>query len=182
MAVGFRKSLFGFNCGDVMEYIEKSQKSFYEKEKELSKQVDELSRDLNLSNENYKKLNDEKELISAKLKDFSDKYEEIERLSENIGKLYLVAQANAQAIIENSEKSAELAKAEAEKNLAAISDAHASLDELKKNIIKTSDDFVSEVDSLIASLIKTKETVSGNSEAEISHRKQFDEIYNSIVK
>ena len=28
MAAGFRKSLFGFNCADVMEYIEKSQKTF----------------------------------------------------------------------------------------------------------------------------------------------------------
>ena len=43
MAVGLRKSLFGFNCGDVMKYIEKSQKSFYEKEKELSEQAAEMA-------------------------------------------------------------------------------------------------------------------------------------------
>ena len=93
MAVGFKKSLFGFNCDDVMKYIERSQKSFAEKEKDLTNQVEELSKSLDLSNENYRKLNDEKELIAKKLADFSEKYEEIERLSENIGKLYLVAQA-----------------------------------------------------------------------------------------
>ena len=34
MAVGFKKSLFGFNCADVIEYIEKTHKSFVQKEKE----------------------------------------------------------------------------------------------------------------------------------------------------
>ena len=42
MSAGFRKSLFGFNCEDVMEYIEKSQKSFVEREKDLSAQVKKL--------------------------------------------------------------------------------------------------------------------------------------------
>ena len=67
MAVGFKKSLFGFNCDDVMQYIERSQKSFAEKEKDLANQVEELSKSLDLSNENYRKLNDEKELIAKKL-------------------------------------------------------------------------------------------------------------------
>ena len=112
MSAGFRKSLFGFNCEDVMEYIEKSQKSFVEREKDLSEQVEKLSADLELSNDNYRKLNEEKETISKKLEEFNEKYEEIGRLSENIGKLYLVAQANARAIMANSEKNAGLAAAQ----------------------------------------------------------------------
>ena len=40
MAAGFRKSLFGFNCADVMEYIEKSQKTFVKNEKDLTEQVE----------------------------------------------------------------------------------------------------------------------------------------------
>lgn len=182
MAVGFKKSLFGFNCDDVMQYIERSQKSFAEKEKELSKQVEELSRDLDLSNENYRKLNSEKELIAKKLADFSEKYEEIERLSENIGKLYLVAQANAQAIMANSEKNARLANNEVEKNLSAINDAHESLDSLKKSIMQTSNEFLSEVDSLISSLDETKEAISANIAADAEHKNQFDEIYRTLTK
>lgn len=182
MAVGFKKSLFGFNCDDVMQYIERSQKSFAEKEKELSEQVDTLSRDLDLSNENYRKLNAEKEIIAKKLADFSEKYEEIERLSENIGKLYLVAQANAQAIMENSEKNSRLANKEVEKNLSAINDAHDSLDSLKKTVRQTSDEFLSEIDALVSSLNETREAISANITADEEHKNQFDEVYRTLTK
>ena len=182
MAVGFKKSLFGFNCSDVLEYIERSQKSFVEKEKELSSQVDSLSRDLDLSNENYRKLWSEKELIAKKLADFSEKYEEIERLSENIGKLYLVAQANAQAIMANSEKNARLANKEVEKNLSAINEAHESLDSLKKTIRQTSDEFLNEIEGLISSLNDTRAEISANITADENYKNQFDEVYRTLTK
>lgn len=182
MAVGFKKSLFGFNCDDVMKYIERSQKSFAEKEKDLSKQVEELSRNLDLSNENYRKLNDEKELIAKKLADFSEKYEEIERLSENIGKLYLVAQANAQAIMANSEENANLANSEVEKNLSAINDAHESLDSLRKSVIQTSNEFLGEIDGLISSLNETKETIAANIASDEEHKNQFNEVFRTLTK
>ena len=182
MSAGFRKSLFGFNCEDVMEYIEKSQKSFVEREKDLSEQVEKLSAELELSNDNYRKLNEEKETISKKLEEFNEKYEEIGRLSENIGKLYLVAQANARAIMANSEKNAGLAAAQVQKNLSTLEEAHASLDELKKNIVRTTDEFVGEVDELIASLNDAREQISSNTVAALGSKEQFDEVYNSIVK
>lgn len=182
MAVGFRKSLFGFNCDDVMKYIERSQKSFAEKEKDLTNQVEELSKSLDLSNENYRKLNDEKELIAKKLADFSEKYEEIERLSENIGKLYLVAQANAQAIMANSEENANLANSEVEKNLSAINDAHESLDSLRKSVIQTSNEFLGEIDGLISSLNETKETIAANIASDEEHKNQFNEVFRTLTK
>ena len=182
MAVGFRKSFFGFNCDDVLSYIEKSQKTFAEKEKELTEQTDRLSKELDLSNENYTKLNAEKEMIAKKLAEFSEKYEEIERLSENIGKLYLVAQANAQAIMANSEKNARLANREVEKNLSAINDAHESLDSLKKSIVETSNGFLSEIDGLIASLNETREAVTANTAADAEYKNQFDEVYRTLTK
>lgn len=182
MAIGFRKSLFGFNCDDVMSYIEKSQQAFAEKEKELSEQADKLSSELDLSNENYLKLNAEKDMIAKKLADFNEKYEEIERLSDNIGKLYLVAQANARAIMASSEKNSKLSALEVEKNLSTLDEAHDSLDELKKSIIKTSDDFVNEVDQLISSLNETREQISENVKDSANYKKQFDEVYETIVK
>lgn len=182
MAVGFKKSFFGFNCDDVMKYIECSQKSFAEKEKDLTNQVEELSKSLDLSNENYRKLNDEKELIAKKLADFSEKYEEIERLSENIGKLYLVAQANAQAIMANSEENANLANSEVEKNLSAINDAHESLDSLRKSVIQTSNEFLGEIDGLISSLNETKETIAANIASDEEHKNQFNEVFRTLTK
>ena len=182
MSVGFRKSLFGFNCDDVINYIEKSQKSFAEKEKELSEKVTSLAAELELSDENYKTLEEEKEQIAKKLADFNDKYREIELLSENIGKLYLVAQANAQAIMANSKKNAELSDNEVSRNLSTIDEAHKSLDELKKNIAKTSGEFMSELDGFIASLNETRLQVSQNMLSGEQAKKQFDEVYKSIVK
>ena len=182
MSVGFRKSLFGFNCDDVISYIERSQKSFTEKQKELSEKVTSLAAELELSGENYKVLEAEKEQISKKLADFNDKYEEIERLSENIGKLYLVAQANAQAIMANSKKNAELSQSEVSKNLSTIDEAHKSLVELKKNIAKTSGEFMAELDGLIESLNETRIQVSQNTLSAERAKEQFDEVYKALVK
>ena len=121
-------------------------------------------------------------MITKKLAEFSEKYEEIERLSENIGKLYLVAQANAQAIMANSEKNASLANREVEKNLSAINDAHESLDSLKKSIVETSNGFLSEIDGLIASLNETREAVTANTAADAEYKNQFDEVYRTLTK
>lgn len=181
MAAGFRKSLFGFNCADVMEYIEKSQKTFVKNEKDLTEQVEKLSKELELSNQNCAELNREKEEISKKLEEFNEKYEEIGRLSENIGKLYLVAQANARAIMENSEKNAGLAAIQVEKNLSTLADAHSSLDELKKNIVKTTDEFIGEVDGLLESLNRTREHIIGNTVSSDESKARFDEVYAEIV-
>ena len=38
----FRKSLFGFNCDDVVEYVEKTHKAYTEKEIELKEQIEDL--------------------------------------------------------------------------------------------------------------------------------------------
>ena len=112
---------------------------------------------------------------------YNGKYDEIEKLSENIGKLYLVAQANARAIMENSQANAEMASAEVSRNLSTIDEAHESLRELRANITKTSEDFVSEVDKLISSLNTTREQIATNTETAESAKNEFEEIYESIV-
>lgn len=182
MSVGFRKSLFGFNCQDVMDYIEKTHNSFVQKEKELNVQVEDLVSQLDTSKAEHKRLIFEKEQLDKKLAEFNDKYDEIERLSENIGKLYLVAQANAQAIMENSEKNAEISREEVDRNLYSIDEAHNSLRELRTSITQTSEDFVNEVDKLMTSLSDTREKITSNTVSAENARKQFDEVYNSIVK
>lgn len=181
MSVGFRKSLFGFNCDDVIEYISKTHKTFVDKENRLNQKVDGLVSELKLSKAQAEKLDAEKRELDAKLSEFTAKYEEIERLSENIGKLYLVAQANAQAIMESSENSAKLTAEQVNKNLYSIDEAHQSLKELRQNITKTSDDFVAEVDRLISSLNDTREQIATNTETEEKAKDTFEEIYNSIV-
>ncbi len=181
MSIGFRKSLFGFNCNDVLEYIEKTHRKFKNKADALTQKTEELKEELNLSKENYEKLLEEKNIISEKLDAFTQKADEIERLSENIGKLYLVSQANAQAIMSNAEESSSLAKSEVEKNLSAIDEAHISLEALRNNITKTSDDFIKEVDNLLNSLNTTREQITANTKNCEEATEDFKAVYESIV-
>ncbi|MBE6780456.1 MAG: DUF2379 domain-containing protein [Ruminococcaceae bacterium] len=179
---GFRRSLFGFNTDDVLEYIEKTHRSFNKKQDALNEKADNLANELQLSKEQYENLMAEKAIVDEKLDAFVQKYDEIEKLSENIGKLYLVAQANAQAIMKNSESSLNISNAEVEKNLNSIDEAHASLDEIRANIVKTSEDFVNELDELIQSLVDTKNKITGNNTEAKEAIDDFDKFYNSIVK
>lgn len=182
MSIGFKKSILGFNCSDVINYIDKTHKNFNEKEKILNTKIVELESALNSSQNENAKLREEKLVIEAKLNEFYAKYDEIERLSENIGKLYLVAQENAKAIIENSENTAKIIGEEVNRNLYTIDEAHESLSILRQNISKTSSDFVSEVENLMSSLTITKEQIAKKNEAVAEAKDKFEEIYASIVK
>lgn len=181
MAVGFKKSLFGFNCSDVIEYIDKTHKSFVDKEKKLNSKVDKLLEELDIAKANQEKLEAEKQELDRKLNEFNEKYEEIERLSENIGKLYLVAQTNAQAIMSNSEESARITSEEVNRNLYTIDEAHTSLEELRQHITKTSEDFIAEVDRMMSSLVNTREQIAANTSEIDAAKKEFTEVYESIV-
>jgi len=181
MSIGFRKSLFGFNCNDVIDYIEKSHKKFKLKADELTKKAEELSKQLNLEKKEYEKLLEEKNIISEKLDAFTAKADEIERLSDNIGKLYLVSQANAQAIMSNAEQNQDLANSEVQKNLSAIEEAHASLNALRENIVKTAEDYIKEVDSLLSSLDTTHEQIAINTQKCEEATQSFEAVYESIT-
>ena len=182
MSVGFRKSLFGFNSNDVIEYIEKAQHSFNKKEAALNEKLDDLKAALERSNENCKILATEKQELQSQLDDFNAKYEDIERISENIGKLYLVAQTNSKVIMENSKSNAELTDAEVERNLGSINEAHKSLEELRQRITKTSEDFVLEVDRLISSLDTTRDQINRNSTAIEEAKKEFFNVFANITE
>ena len=181
MSIGFRKSLFGFNCDDVIKYVEKIHSTFKSKSDELTKQTNELSAQLNLTKDAYDKLLAEKNQISEQLNAFTEKAAEIERLSESIGKLYLVSQANAKVLMSNAEESTNIAKTEVEKNLSAIDEAHISLNELRRNIQKTSDDFIKEVDVLLGSLDATREQITKNFETSNIAVEDFESILESII-
>lgn len=180
MSAGFRKSFFGFNCNDVIEYIENTHKKFKAKTDVLTEKTEKLSEELNSANDMYQKLLEEKNSISRRLDEFLKKSDEIERLSENIGKLYLVSQANAQAIISNAEENSSLVDREVNKNISAIDEAHLSLQQLRENIIKTSDDFIKEVDILMNSIDTTRTKITENTLKIETAKNNFKNVFNKI--
>lgn len=182
MSVGFRKSLFGFNCDDVIEYIEQSHKKFSEKETALNEKIDTLDSTIADVNAKLDDVKAAKAAVEAQLKEYTDKYDEIERLSQNIGKLYLVAQANAKSIMQNSAETRDITNREVEKNLHSIDNAHEALAALKAEIMQTSNDFVGKVDTLVTSLATAREQVSQKNADNRELAEQFENLFADINK
>ncbi len=182
MSVGFRKSLFGFNCDDVIGYIEESHKKFSAKENELNQKIDSLDSTIANVNAQLEDVKAAKAVVEAQLKEYTDKYDEIERLSQNIGKLYLVAQANAKSIMQNSAQNRDIANREVEKNLHSIDNAHEQLAALKAEIMQTSNDFVTKVDSLVTSLATAREQVSTKNTDNRELAEQFENLLADVNK
>ena len=182
MSVGFRKSLFGFNCDDVIEYIQESHRKFSEKEKDLNQKIDSLDKTIESVNSQLEDVKAAKIAVEAQLKEYTDKYDEIERLSQNIGKLYLVAQTNAKSIMQNSAENRDIANREVEKNLHSIDNAHEQLAALKAEILQTSNEFVTKVDSLVTSLSVAREQVSDNNADNRELVEQFENIFADLNK
>lgn len=182
MSSSFRKSLFGFNCDDVISYIESTHQSYTQKEAELKNEIEELSESLELVNSELNAARFANSRLERELKDYNDKYDEIERLSQNIGKLYLVAQANARAVMKNTAEAEEISRIETEKNLNALSEAHQSLDELKSKILTTSASFASQVEELLNSLDSARERITEQSEASREITERFNSLSAELVK
>lgn len=180
MSVGFRKSFLGFNCDDVINYVQESHKNFSEKENELNKKIAELDNVIVEINTQLAEVKKSKSEVELQLKEYTDKYDEIERLSQNIGKLYLVAQANAQSIMKNTVENRDITNREVEKNLSSIDVAHDSLAKLKQDILKTSDDFISKVDSLVNSLSTAREQVLQNNNSSRTLVESFETVFTDV--
>ncbi len=182
ITMGFKKSLFGFNCDEVMNYIENMHKTAKETELVLNEKLDDATSKLEASTSENAELKAKNELLSAELKEITEKYNEIEKISENIGKLYLVAQTNAKTIMDNALANKEITDEETKKNLEALENAQSSFDSLKENIIKSSYDFVADVDSLLESLNSSKEKINTNANSDEEAKKDFETVYETIVK
>ncbi len=176
MSVGFRKSLFGFNCDDVVAYVEKTHKAFTVKEIELKEQIEDLKSENDAAKEQLAALTAEKTEIEAKLKEFTDKYDEIERLSKNIGKLYLVAKSNAETIMKEAQSGADIARKEAERNITSIMNAHQSLSNVKNDIVNTSAKFAKDIDALGESLYEARERIERHEAAAIKGEEDYREL------
>lgn len=182
MSVGFRKSLFGFNCDDVINYVEETHKKFSEKESALNEKINSLDNTLAMVNTQLDEVKTAKSNVEAQLKEYTDKYEEIERLSQNIGKLYLVAQANAKSIMQNSADNKDIANREVEKNIHSIDRAHESLAALKADIMQTSSDFVAKVDTLVTSLNSAREQIISNNNENHELESNFENMFAEMTK
>ncbi len=182
MSIGFRKSLFGYNQDDVIEYVKKLHSSFAEKEADFKAQISDLDKKIISLTENEKRLENEKASLNAELNEFTVKQAEMERLSENIGKLYLVAQTNAKTVMTNAEESSRLTREETTKNISAIEETHFALDNLRKSINETAQNFTNEISELIKSLEEAKSRISDDAKISENKSEEFAALLEAVSK
>ena len=162
MASGFKSSLFGFNKQDVLKYIEQSHKKSAEKETELSTEIEALKSEISTLKDNITALEDEKERLQNIQEEYIKRYNEVEKLSEDIGKLYLTAKTDAKEIVEQSLKERELIEREIETNLTAIEEMHTSLDSVKNDVVSSVGEFSNELEKLFDSFNEVKAKLKEN--------------------
>ncbi len=182
MALGFRKSFLGYNCEEVSEYIHKTQNSHKQAISALNENINDIKDKLSLAEENNANLKDEISALQGELDFYKTKYEEVKTLSENIGKLYLVAQTNAKSIIAAADNARVSSFEEIEENIATITKTNASLTEIKSQILTLSDNFVKEIEKLTSSLEHIKAMATAADENGNDKVSNFDKVFKSITE
>ena len=182
MSVGFRKSIFGFNQEDVIEYIRKLHDSFSEKEKSLNSKADQLKDEIRQLQNQNRELEIQKSQAEEELGEYRLKTQEMRKLSENIGKLYLVARTNAESIMNNAQKDSAATREEIARNISAIDETHSALDELCRSVMATAENFTKEIEGLSQSLANTKEQISESVKDDEVSEENFSSLLNSLSK
>ncbi len=180
MIDGFRKSILGFNKEDVINYIDEIHKFNNEKTAELKEKIDTLKNQLDELNAKLAEAESAKEMLEIKLSNYNEKKKEIDMLSESIGKLYLVAKANSNAIMENAEESKKAALEEIAKNFSSLEAAHTNLTNLKKSVQQNSDNFGNEVETLISSLSDARSLIGNKSIDSSEKSEEFEKLLASV--
>lgn len=160
MVSGFRNSLFGFKKSDVIDYIDQWHRKSADREADLLRKIEELNEEISSLKSDIDTINQEKKRIENIQDEYIKRYEEVEKLSADIGKLYLTAQTDAKEVMEQSIKSRELVNKEVETNLTAIEEMHAELGNVKSDILSSVGNFSNELDRLFATFNEAKEKLA----------------------
>ncbi len=172
--VGFRRELLGFNREDVIEYIKKMQKDNSEKETELISSIDNLNRrnaelidelkiipqleaSLKISEATIEKLSNETAALRAK-------QAEVENISRDIAKMYLVAKSNAEVIKQSTKDSSDLAFYEINRTMLTLEEMQAKLKDIKSEIYEASQKYSNDLEYVFKSFSAAKETINNISE------------------
>lgn len=182
MALGFRKSLLGYNCEEVAEYIHKSSLEHKDVVAALNGNIKNLENDISQLKSTVDNLNVEKDELNEKLNFYIAKYEEVKNLSENIGKLYLVAQTNAKSIMASANNAKEATREQIDENLKTIDAATLSLNDVKERFNSLNEEFTNSVSQLEASLDDIKALVLNSDETAETSNKEFQQVFRQLTK
>lgn len=164
MGIGFRKSFLGFNCDDVLKYIENTHKEYSSKEKALNAKYDELMKEKTELSAQLEELMGDYNNILNQLRTYKEKEADIERLSEDIGKLYLVSKTSAKSIVANATESSKITFEQINKNLDAIDSAQTIFGDVKAKAYNAAQDFSDKIAELTADLDAAMSKIKNSSD------------------
>ncbi len=174
MSKGFRKSLFGFNTDDVINYITASDKTAKAKTEELKKQIAELKS----KNDALTAKNGE---LSEKLAEYESKEEQIRLMSESVARMYLSAKTTSQLMIEKAEESRKLIENENQEQLDTLNRTSESMLSVKEQISSTAEEYCASLQALCVSLEDIKNEINKNNKDTEEAIKEFTQTVNEKV-
>lgn len=170
---GFRSSLLGFNKDDVMNYIKASKEANNQTVNSLKEQID-------TANKKIEELNALNARLENKIAEFTAKQDEIEKLSQSIAKMHIIASANAKTIMEKSAENIEISKAQVDSNIKCADEASAALAEIRAKLTECCGEFCDKVDTLTFSLDEVKSSIDENSKLSQEKINSFIETFNKV--
>ncbi len=161
---GFRRSLMGFNRDDVLQYISNEDKKNTKKINSLNAEIADLKNKISS--------------LNSQLEIYKDKEEEINRLADSIGALYIIAKNNAEIILENAKQSKLAASEEINKNLELLNSAQENYEEIKQTVLRLTNAFSQSVDNAITSLKDTENII----EEKMEKADEVEKIFETTLK
>lgn len=183
MGQKFRSSLFGFNKDDVLTFAITSK----EKEKELKSRLDRAELKQAETEEKLTTVTDElsaalKEIdkLSDEVKAYREREDEITKLSESIGRLYLVAKTNARTVTEMAEASVKASSELVDRNIEIAENTENGMEEIKTSFKERSDELISEIEKLKAEISEIKLRTVTEREKSNEYLSETENIIKSI--
>lgn len=167
--IGFRREVLGFNREDVIEYIRSAQTESTKRENELVTTVDKLNaRNAELIDElrEIPKLRAQLELSEATVRKLSEQVEtlnekrrELQSMSKDIAKMYLVARSNADALRESAKQTRERTAYETETAMHSLEQMHEQLLKIDSAVGAAAEQFTVKMKQIFNSFEATKKAV-----------------------
>ncbi len=169
MTAKFRKSLIGFNQNDVIEYIKELSLTAKNTEQELNSLLSEEKR----KNELLAKTN---AVLGEKLAFFEEKYEELNKLCEDVARVYLTTKTSSKIIIDSTKENCDAMQEQVDMNINTLSEVQAALVKLQEQVNQTAQIYSNEVESVSECLTSAKSIIDANKEKSINAINEFNKV------
>ena len=159
----FRNSLFGFNKDDVMSFVMESKESennFKKKITELNSKIDTIQKEMQALKTTHKETEKVLNETEAQLEAYRQREDALTALSESIGRLYLVAKANAESVMASANESAEKSMQAIDKNIEIAANAEDELKEISDILNEKTREYLEAVADLKQQLENTRKSVT----------------------